>query len=61
MKRALALYSKQHGLKIRSVVERAIVELIEDEADLELWRERREEPAVSWSQVLAAHRRKAQK
>ena len=34
VKRALTAYSKQHGLKIRFVVEQAIAELIEDESDL---------------------------
>jgi hypothetical protein len=55
VKRALALYSKKNGLKIRFVVERAIVELIEDEADLAVWRQRRDEPTVAWADVLKAH------
>ena len=55
----MALYSKKHGLKMRFVVERAIVELIEDESDLAVWRHRRDEPAVPWAEVLKAHREAA--
>jgi hypothetical protein len=61
VKSALALYSKKHGLKMRFVVERAIVELIEDESDLAVWRRRRDEPAVPWAEVLKAHRKAAAK
>ena len=61
VKRALALYSKERGLKIRSVVERAIVELIEDESDLAVWRQRRDEPTVTWAEVLKAHKKAAAK
>ena len=53
--RALALYSKKHGLKMRFVVERAIVKLIEGESDLAVWRQRRDEPVVPWAEVLKAH------
>ena len=61
VKRALAHYCKGRGLKIRYVVERAIVELIEDESDLAVWRRRRDEPAVPWAEVLKAHRKAAAK
>jgi hypothetical protein len=61
VKRALALYSKERGLKIRCVVERAIVELIEDESDLAVWRQRRDEPTVPWAEVLKAHKKAAAK
>ena len=59
VKRALALYSKKHGLKIRFVVEQAIVDLIEDESDLAAWRQRRDEPTLPWAEVLKAHRKAA--
>ena len=61
VKRRLTLYSKEHGLKIRYVVERAITELIEDESDLAVWRQRRDEPTVTWADVLKAHKRAAAK
>jgi hypothetical protein len=61
VKRALALYSKQRGLKIQFVVERAIVELIEDESDLAAWRQRRDESTVAWTEVLKAHKKAAAK
>jgi len=61
VKRALALYSKQSGLKIRFVVERAIVELIENESDLAIWSQRRDEPTVAWAEVLKAHKKAASK
>jgi hypothetical protein len=55
VKKALASYAKKRGLKIRFVVEQAIVELIEDESDMSLWRQRREEPTVAWDDVVRAH------
>jgi hypothetical protein len=61
VKRASALYSKERGLKIRYVVERAIVELIEDESDLAVWRQRRDEPTLAWTEVLKAHKKAAAK
>ena len=61
VKRALTLYSKKHGLKMRFVVERAIVDLIEDESDLAAWRQRREEPTIGWDEVLKAHGKAASK
>ena len=61
VKRALALYSRKHGLKIQFVVERAIAELIEDESDLQVWRERREEPTMTWAGVRKAHKKAAAK
>jgi len=61
VKRALALYTKRHGLKIGFVVEQAIVELIEDEADLAAWRQRRDESTVAWAEVVKAHRKAAVK
>jgi hypothetical protein len=61
VKRALTAYSKQHGLKIRFVVEQAIAELIEDESDLAAWRQRRDEPTVPWAEVLKAHKKAAAK
>jgi hypothetical protein len=57
VKRALALYSKKNGLKLRFVVEQAIVDLLEDESDLAAWRQRRDEPIVSWEEVLKSHRK----
>ena len=48
-------------MKIRYVVERAIVELIEDESDLAVWRQRRDEPTFAWGEVLKAHKKAAVK
>lgn len=61
VKRALVRYTKQKGLKMRFVVEQAIVDMIEDEFDLAAWRDRRDEPAVRWADVLKAHRKAAAK
>ena len=59
VKRALIKYSKRHGMKIRFVVERAIVKLIEDETDLAAWRQRRDEPTIPSNGVLKAHKKAA--
>ncbi len=51
LKKALAGYCKQRGLKIQGVVESAIRERLEDEIDLAAYLERKNEDEVSLSSV----------
>ena len=47
LKKALAQFCKQRGLKIQGVVENAIRERLEDEIDLAAYLERKQEDEVS--------------
>lgn len=57
VKRALAAYCERNGLKMRSVIERAILEQLEDEIDLQAYRDRRDEPTVPLEDVLSGGKR----
>jgi Family of unknown function (DUF6290) len=57
VKRALTAYCGRSGLKMRSVIERAIVEQLEDEIDLQAYRDRKDEPTIPLEEVLAGRRR----
>ena len=48
VKAALSKHCKKKGLKIRYLIESAIVEQLEDEADLEAYRARKDEPRVAF-------------
>lgn len=50
---------KPHGPRVPRVGIRADIERREDEADLAAWRERRDEPTVSWEEVLQVLRKAA--
>lgn len=52
VKRAARAYCKRHGLKLRYLVEKALVEQLEDEIDLEAYRARKAEETVSFEAVL---------
>ncbi len=53
VKRALSLYCKRKGLKVRYVVEEALIEQLEDEIDLRAHYARKDEGLVSLEDVLA--------
>ena len=52
LKKALSLFCKKYGLKIQSVVENAIRERLEDEVDIAIYNERKNEQEVSLESVL---------
>lgn len=56
VKHALTVYCKRKGLKVRHVVEEAIVEQLEDEIDREAYFARKEEPLYSLEEILADRR-----
>ena len=53
VKRALSVYCKRKGLKVRYVVEEALVEQLEDEIDREAYYARKEEDLFSLEEILA--------
>lgn len=52
VKRAARDYCKRHGLKLRYLVETALLEQLEDEIDVEAFRARKAEETVSLEAVL---------
>lgn len=53
VKRAAIAHCKKHGLKLRYLIENALIEQLEDESDLAAFRQRRDEETVSLEQILA--------
>ena len=53
VKSALSVYCKRKGLKVRYVVEEALIERLEDEIDREAYYARKDEALVSLEDVLA--------
>lgn len=58
VKEAITLYCKERGIKLRYLIEQALVEQIEDEIDLEAYRNRRSEKTVSFEDVLARSKKR---
>lgn len=53
VKDALVSFCKRRGIKLRYLIEQALVEQLEDEIDLEAYHARRNEETVSLDEVLA--------
>ena len=56
IKSALQKFCKQKGLKISSFVEEAVLEKLEDEYDVEIYKQRRNEPRLSMDAVFKSLR-----
>lgn len=54
VKRAASEFCKRRGLKLRHLVEQALVEQLEDEIDIEAYAQRRDEPTVSLEEILSS-------
>jgi len=52
VKDAITAFCKRRGIKLRYLVEQALVEQLEDEIDLEAYRERRDEETFSLEEIL---------
>lgn len=52
VKKAAISFCKKRGLKLRHLIEQAIVEQIEDEIDLEAYHARRDEETIPLEKVL---------
>ena len=57
VKDALVKLCKRKGIKLRYLIEQAIIEQLEDEIDLEAYRQRRGEETVSLEELLAKSRK----
>lgn len=58
VKDAITAFCKKRGIKLRYLIEQALVEQLEDEIDLEAYRTRRNEETVSFEKVLAGLNKK---
>lgn len=58
VKKAVSDYCKRRGLKLRFVVEEALVEQLEDEIDLEAYYKRRGEETFRLDEVLAGQKKR---
>ncbi|MGQ0541105.1 MAG: DUF6290 family protein [Blastocatellia bacterium] len=53
VKDAVTAFCKERGIKMRYLIEEALVERLEDEIDLEAYRARRDEETISLEEILA--------
>lgn len=58
VKEALVSFCKRRGIKLRYMIEQALIEQLEDEIDLEAYEARKNEETVSLEEVLAGRLRK---
>lgn len=52
VKKAAQVFCKEHGLKLRYLVEKSLLEYMEDTADLQLCRKRQSEENISLKELL---------
>ncbi|HSA59336.1 MAG TPA: DUF6290 family protein [bacterium] len=57
VKKAAVEFCRRRGLKLRHLVEQALIEQIEDEMDLEAYRQRKSEETVPLEDILSARRK----
>lgn len=53
VKEAVISFCKKRGIKLRYLIEQALVEQLEDEIDLEAYHSRRNEETIPLEQILA--------
>jgi antitoxin component of RelBE/YafQ-DinJ toxin-antitoxin module len=58
VKDAVTSFCKRRGIKMRYLIEQALIEQLEDEIDLEAYRSRRNEETVPLEKVLAELRKR---
>jgi antitoxin component of RelBE/YafQ-DinJ toxin-antitoxin module len=57
VKEAATQFCKRRGLKLRHLVEQALVEQLEDEIDLEAYHQRRNEETIPLEKILAGRKK----
>ncbi len=57
VKKAVTAFCKRRGLKLRHLVEQALIEQMEDEMDMETYLERRDEDTVPLEKILSGRQR----
>ena len=58
VKDAVTAFCKRRGIKMRYLIEQALIEQLEDEIDLDAYRARRDEETYSLEEVLAGIQKK---
>lgn len=58
VKKAVTQFCKRRGLKLRHLIEQALVEQLEDEIDLEAYHQRRYEDTFSLEEILFSPKKK---
>jgi len=58
VKEAATEFCRRRGLKLRYLIEEALVEQIEDEIDLESYHQRRREQTIPLEKILAGRKRR---
>lgn len=58
VKKAVTAFCRSRGLKLRYVIEQALVEQLEDEMDLQVYQERRNEETVPLEKIIASMKKK---
>ena len=58
VKEAVTQFCERRGLKLRYLVEQALVEQLEDALDLEAYHARRHEPTIPFHKILAGRKKK---
>lgn len=58
VKDAVTRFCKSRGIKVRYLVEQALIEQLEDEIDIDAYRSRRDEETFSLEEVLAGLNKK---
>lgn len=61
VKKAVVQFCKRRGIKIRHLVEQALVEQLEDEMDLEAFRQRKNEDTIPLHKILGEYSKKNSK
>lgn len=57
VKEAITSYCKKRGIKLRYLIEQALIEQLEDEIDLEAYRVRRNEETIPLEKILTKRKR----
>lgn len=57
VKRAAVAFCKKKGLKLRYFIEEALLDQLEDEIDIEAYKQRRDEETIPLDQVLLKSRK----
>lgn len=58
VKKAANEFCKRRGMKLRYLVEQALIEQLEDDMDLQAYQERRQESTIPLEQILKKRKKK---
>jgi hypothetical protein len=58
VKKAVIQLCKRHGLKLRSLIEQALIDQLEDEMDLQAYHQRRSEETIPLEEILKGQKKR---